>query len=81
MTTGEIYLGNDASAIYPSVKNDTVGKRHSALARDLQKKLMEMPIEELKQLTLQKASNGCASSLAVEASKALWKRRTYLGER
>lgn len=81
MTRGEIYLGNEGSVIYPSAKKGTVGKRHSAIARDLHKKLMEMPIEELKQLTLQKDSNGCASSLAVEASKALWKRRTYFGER
>lgn len=73
-----IYLGNETSSkVWQSI---TSKKRHSALARDLRAQLMTMPIEELKALTLEKAPNGCASELANEAYKILWKRKTYYGE-
>lgn len=80
MKTGT-HLGDDSNILYPCVAHGTVGKRHSTITRELRKKLREeLPLEEVKALSLEKAPNGCATSLALEAQKALYWRRTCRGQ-
>lgn len=70
--TSSVHGGTDKRLTY----GGKAGK-HSTQLRNRLAELRSMSIEELQVLSLQKAQNGCATELAIEAQKMIYKKRNW----
>ena len=70
--TSSVHGGDDKRLTYGGKAG-----RHSTQLKNRLRELRHMSIEELQELSLQKAPNGCATELAIEAQKMIYKKRNW----